>query len=141
MSRLKLFLAMGLVATFACVAAAPAAWSETATTKRPLHSKVTPAEKSASDALINQGLTQLTAAQTADNGGNLALAVSDLQSAVATMKQALPIYQGYRVKAMRQADRAIRQLSHPKAASKAPAAIADANTALQKSASEVTETE
>ena len=74
------------------------------------HHVLNPAQKTASDALMSTGLTQLQAAQTALQA-NPAQAITNLQSAVTSMRQAMPIYKGFREKAIHKATRAMRILS------------------------------
>lgn len=142
MIRYRRFIAAATLAAFLSVASAAITWSQTTTPRpRPMHSKVTPQEKQQSNAAISEAIQQLTAAQGALS--NPAAASGDVTAALSSLSQALPIYHGWRVKAMGQCKRAIRQLSHPKRASLAQGSIAtaltDANTALQNAGNEVNE--
>jgi len=107
-------------------------------------------EKQASDQQVSTGLGQEQAALGARQGGNEAGALTDLQSALAAMRQALPIYHGYRGHSMGITNHIIKELSNP-VQPKNPAkklarlegqlstAITDAQTALQNSSTTITE--
>lgn len=142
--RFRRFIAVATIAAFLSTVGASITWSQvpTPTPKhRGLHSKITPQEKQQSNADISQAIQQLTAAQGALS--NPAAASGDVTEALSSLSQALPIYHGYRVKAMGQCKRAIRQLSRPKRAAMAQGSIAtalsDANAALQNAGDEVNE--
>jgi hypothetical protein len=123
----------GILATLLFGLSLATSWSDTPV--QGSHSKYTAQQKQESNSLISAAITLLTQAQSALGSGNAAQASSDLTGAISDLTQALPIYHGYRVKAIGSAKRALRQLSHPKVASNAPQsitqAITDANTALQ----------
>jgi len=139
MYRFKLLLAAGMLAAFLSVMGATSAWSQTRV-HRALHSKVTADERQASNNLMSSALTDLSSAQ---NAGNSSQASSSLNSAISKMSQALPIYHGYRIKAIGSARRALRQMSRRKGVAKASSsvgqAVSDAKTALQNDGDEVTE--
>ena len=122
-----------VLAALLSLAASTVAPSQAAQTRK----TVTAQEKAASDTQMNNGLTNLQAAQSSFSSGNYAAALASLQTAAADMKAAMPIYHGYRVKSIRSADIAIRQLGHPKKAASAGtaigSAITDAQTALTNS--------
>lgn len=139
MIRYKRILAAAAIAVFLSIAGSAVAWSQA----RPMHSRVTPAEKQASNQLIAAAITQLQSAQGLLSGGNSTGASGEINIAFGDLRQALPIYHGYREKAMQDCRRALFQLAHPRRASLAPGsvstAITNANLALQNAGDEVNE--
>lgn len=130
------------IAAILCICGSTATWAQTV---RPMHSRVTPAEKQASNQLVGAAITQLQNAQGLLSGGNSSGAAAEVNIAFSDLRQALPIYRGYRVRAMNECRRAVFQLAHPRRAALAPgsvsAALGDANLALQNAGDEVNERE
>ncbi|HEX5322993.1 MAG TPA: hypothetical protein VFW40_04345, partial [Capsulimonadaceae bacterium] len=115
MIRFGRILAAAMLAAFLLTAGATIAWSQN-NGQRQLHSKITPAEKQASNNLMSQAVGQLNSAEGVLGGGNYSGASAYINNALADMRQALPIYRGWRVKAIEQSRRALRMLLHPKRA-------------------------
>jgi len=140
--RYQRYITAAALAVILSTSFAATAWSQTNVPPR-LHTRITPQQKQASNQLISAAITQLSGAQSALGGGNAAGASAEVNVALSDLSQALPIYHGYRVKAMGASKRALRQLSHPKRAAMAQSSIAlaisDANTALQNAGDEVNE--
>lgn len=130
-----------ILAAFLTTACATAAWSQTV--NRPMHSKVSPADKQASNQLVSEAIAELTDAEGAYRQGSGPVAYANVNTALGELRQALPIYHGYRVKAMHECYRALVQLSHPRrlllAGATISAALTDANLALQNAGDEVNE--
>jgi hypothetical protein len=100
-------------------------------------SKLTPQQRADSNALMQQGLTQLQASAGALQSGNAQGALQSLRSAFSEMRQAQPIYHGHRKDALIDTRKAGRALdantsnSASLAASFTTAAISEAETALK----------
>lgn len=100
------------------------------------HMHVTPQQKQASDADISAGLSQLQSAAGELQSGNGGAAMGTLNTAIADLKSALPIYHGYRDRAIGAANHAVMALerngkrSVMNASERVGKAITDAQTAL-----------
>jgi hypothetical protein len=98
---------------------------------------INPQRKQQSDANIQAGLSQLQSAASALQSGGGSGVVGTLTTAYQDLKQALPIYHGYREKAMGATNHAIKALqrngkqSVSRASADVGKAIADAQQALQ----------
>ena len=99
--------------------------------------KVTPEQKAASDQVMKNGLAQLQAAYSAMQSNNAPGVGNNLQSAIATMKQALPIYDGHREASIDSTEKALKAMQgHGRRAGERVGehltrAIQDAQAALQ----------
>ena len=142
MIRYRRVVIAALAAALLSAACATTAWSQVV---RPMHSRVTPAEKQSSNNLVSAAITQLSNAQGLLSGGNSSGASGEINVALDDLHQALPIYHGYRERAMGECRRALFQLAHPRRASLAPgsvsSALSDANLCLQNAGDEVNERE
>jgi hypothetical protein len=74
------------------------------------HGFATSEQKGQSDGQMQLALGQLQSASSSLQTGNGSAAIGSLQTAVLHFKQALPIYHGYREKALHASDRAILEL-------------------------------
>ena len=95
-------------------------------------------KREASDQAMQSALGQLQAAAVAVDQNDGAIALSDLQSALALMNNALPIYKGHREKAIEAAEKATKELqrngkrSTPRVSEHIDKAVSEAQQCVDK---------